>query len=401
MKKILTLLALTISFSMNAQGYQYNTTVANWGSAFGGGTTANGWHSFAVNYQTQATNNNTFASGYQSVASGDTSTALGFLSQASGLRAVAIGSYTTASNTVSVAIGHNVTASGLHSVGLGISTTASGDYSTAIGDVTTASGRGSTSMGQYNTASGRASTAMGSNIIASDFASLVIGQFNSSGSSVTNSATEFNTANTAFVIGNGTDGSNKSDAFKVLFSGDTTLEGDITVKGNDISSSSATAITLSGTNVTTLGDLTVTGNDITFGNGETISNGSDGTISINANRAEFSNDVAIDGDLTIYSDERLKSNIVSLGSTLSKLLLIDGKSYEKNGKQRIGVLAQEIQEVFPELVTEDGNEMLAVNYQGLVPVLINALKEQQSEIETYRDEVSELREIVQELASRD
>ena len=42
-----------------------------------------------------------------------------------------------------------------------------------------------------------------------------------------------------------------------------------------------------------------------------------------------------------------------------------------------------------------------LNYQGLVPVLINALKEQQSEIETYRDEVSELREMVQELASRD
>jgi predicted nuclease with TOPRIM domain len=78
------------------------------------------------------------------------------------------------------------------------------------------------------------------------------------------------------------------------------------------------------------------------------------------------------------------------------------------GKQKIGVLAQEIQEVFPELVSEDDNEMLAVNYQGLVPVLINALKEQdaklneqQSEIETYRVEVSELREMVQELASRD
>ena len=46
------------------------------------------------------------------------------------------------------------------------------------------------------------------------------------------------------------------------------------------------------------------------------------------------------------------------------------------GKQKIGVLAQDIKEVFPELVTEDANEMLAVNYQGLVPVLINALKEQ-------------------------
>jgi F0F1-type ATP synthase membrane subunit b/b' len=35
--------------------------------------------------------------------------------------------------------------------------------------------------------------------------------------------------------------------------------------------------------------------------------------------------------------------------------------------------------------------MLAVNYQGLVPVLINALKDQQKEIETYRNEVSELK----------
>jgi hypothetical protein len=42
-----------------------------------------------------------------------------------------------------------------------------------------------------------------------------------------------------------------------------------------------------------------------------------------------------------------------------------------------------------------------VNYQGLVPVLINALKEQQTEIDTYRDEVSELKEIVQALISRE
>ena len=191
-------------------------------------------------------------------------------------------------------------------------------------------------MGYQTTASGDSSTAMGKQTIASDYASLVIGQYNSSGSSVTNNATSFNTANTAFVIGNGTSGS-LSDAFKVMFNGDTTV----------------------------------------------------------------SNDLTVSGDVVISSDARLKSNIVSLGSTLPKLLQIDGKSYEMKGKQKIGVLAQEIQEVFPELVSEDDNEMLAVNYQGLVPVLINALKEQQSEIETYRDEVSELKEMVQGLVSRD
>ena len=103
-----------------------------------------------------------------------------------------------------------------------------------------------------------------------------------------------------------------------------------------------------------------------------------------------SNDLTVSGDVVVSSDARLKSNIVSLGSTLSRLLLIDGKSYEMKGKQKIGVLAQEIKEVFPELVSEDDNEMLAVNYQGLVPVLINALKEQD-------DKISRLENLVEKL----
>ena len=105
------------------------------------------------------------------------------------------------------------------------------------------------------------------------------------------------------------------------------------------------------------------------------SNNSAGTYSV-----AMGYNTTASGDVVISSDARLKSNIVSLGSTLPKLLQIDGKSYEMKGKQKIGVLAQEIKEVFPELVSEDDNEMLAVNYQGLVPVLINALKEQQNEI---------------------
>ena len=69
-------------------------------------------------------------------------------------------------------------------------------------------------------------------------------------------------------------------------------------------------------------------------------------------------------------------------------------------KQKIGVLAQDIEKVFPELISES-NGVKSVNYQGLIPVLINALKEQQSEIEIYRNEVSELKEMVEELALRD
>ena len=226
--------------------------------------------------------------------------------------------------TYSVAMGNGTTASGNYSTSMGYETTASGSRSTAMGSGTAASGNNSTAMGYFTTASGNKTTAMGAHTTANDYASLVIGQFNSSGSSANLlSATSFNTSNTAFVIGNGTNSSNKSDAFKVMFNGDTT----------------------------------------------------------------------VGGDITISSDARLKSNIVSLGSTLSKLLLIDGKSYEKDGKQRIGVLAQEIQEVFPELVSEDDNEMLAVNYQGLVPILINALKEQ-------NEKINRLEKLVEKIVSK-
>ncbi len=258
---------------------------------------------------------------------------------ATGTSSTAMGNSTTASGYVDTAMGWSTTASGGASTAMGWMTTASQAASTAMGRSTTASGDNSTAMGWSTTASGRNSTAMGWSTTASDYASLVIGQYNSSLSSLTTngSASDPDLDNTAFVIGNGTASNAKSDAFKVMFNGDTTV----------------------------------------------------------------SNDLTVNGDVNISSDARLKSNIVSLGSTLPKLLQIDGKSYEMKGKQKIGVLAQEIQEVFPELVCEGDNEMLAVNYQGLVPVLINALKEQDAKMNEQQSEIDELKEIVQALVSRE
>jgi hypothetical protein len=60
-------------------------------------------------------------------------------------------------------------------------------------------------------------------------------------------------------------------------------------------------------------------------------------------------------------------------------------------KTKIGLLAQDIQKVYPELVTEQ-NGILSVNYQGLVPVLINAIKEQQVLIESNTKLINQLLE---------
>jgi len=95
----------------------------------------------------------------------------------------------------------------------------------------------------------------------------------------------------------------------------------------------------------------------------------------------FNGNATLAGDLTINSDARLKDNIQPLGSTLDKLHQIEAKTYsfkkDEDHTPKIGVLAQEVQAVFPELVTEGADGILSVNYQGLVPVLINAINEQE------------------------
>ena len=111
----------------------------------------------------------------------------------------------------------------------------------------------------------------------------------------------------------------------------------------------------------------------------------------------FDGTTTIAGDLNLNSDARLKANIISLGSTLAKLLQIDGKTYtmkkDENKKQKIGVLAQDIEKVFPELVSES-NGVKSVNYQGLVPVLINALKEQDNKMNEQEARIERLEKLL-------
>jgi Chaperone of endosialidase len=91
------------------------------------------------------------------------------------------------------------------------------------------------------------------------------------------------------------------------------------------------------------------------------------------------------GTLTQNSDMRLKQNIRPINNALDKILSLHGYNYnwidinKDNGLQS-GVLAQEVREVLPELVKEDKNGVLSVNYSGIIPVLIEAIKEQQKRI---------------------
>jgi hypothetical protein len=92
------------------------------------------------------------------------------------------------------------------------------------------------------------------------------------------------------------------------------------------------------------------------------------------------------------SDRRLKTNIRNIENSISKLEQLNGVHYTWIADQTkdMGVIAQEVETVFPELVHTLENGTKTVNYNGLIPVLIEAIKEQQSQINSLKANVSSL-----------
>lgn len=94
------------------------------------------------------------------------------------------------------------------------------------------------------------------------------------------------------------------------------------------------------------------------------------------------------GDITAYSDRRVKENINTIDDALNKVLSLRGVTYNRidseDKSEKIGVIAQEIQEVLPQVVHEQENGMLGVSYGNITAVLIEAIKEQQTQIEELK-----------------
>jgi hypothetical protein len=85
-------------------------------------------------------------------------------------------------------------------------------------------------------------------------------------------------------------------------------------------------------------------------------------------------------DITASSDVRLKTNIETVDSALERLMKMRGVFFERTtepGERRVGVIAQEIEEILPEVVHTDSDGMKSVSYGSIVGLLIEAIKEQQ------------------------
>ncbi len=106
--------------------------------------------------------------------------------------------------------------------------------------------------------------------------------------------------------------------------------------------------------------------------------------------------IRVAGDIIAFysSDKRYKDNIKPIENSLDKIDKIGGYTFEWNelshketGKKDVGVIAQEVEEVLPEVVETRSNGYKAVDYQKLTALLIESVKELKAEVEELKKQI--------------
>ncbi len=142
---------------------------------------------------------------------------------------------------------------------------------------------------------------------------------------------------------------------------------------------------------------------------------SDAATAVTYNEFQFFTDVRANG-FVVDSDSRLKANVESLSGSEDMLSQISPISYSlvtstvarkeretgdeaaaeadpvtPDPRSRFGFMAQEVQEVFPELVVEGEDGVLGIDYIGFIPILVDAVKNLRAKVESQQEEITALR----------
>ncbi len=429
----------------NSTAMNQNTTASGViSTAMGGYTIASGAASTSMGYFTNASGFSSTAMGQTTTASGYNSTAMGQSTTASSDNSTTMGYLSTASGDNSTAMGQSNTASGVASTAMGYLSTASGSYSTAMGENTKAGGFASTSMGYTTKASGDFSTAMSLNATASGFSSTAMGFSTKSKScggfttglynDSTNAADPnlINSLNRIFQIGNGTADNARSNAMTVLQNGNVGIGTVSPVVPLNFASTVGDKIALwtNGTNHYGFGIqgslmqvyTDGSGADIAFGYGnsaaftEKMRIKGDGNVGIGttAPTAKLSVNGAANnatGTWGVFSDDRVKSISCEFTDGLNIIKQINPVKFRyneeapfKSDDEQIGIVAQELEKIAPYMVSKQSyqqfTDLREVNNQAYVFLLINAVKEQQVQIETQQKENKELKKLYEEEQQR-
>jgi hypothetical protein len=125
---------------------------------------------------------------------------------------------------------------------------------------------------------------------------------------------------------------------------------------------------------------------------------------VNTGNLVVTGSITTTGDVVAFStsDKRHKNTIVLISDALSKVTKLNGVTWEWNDDvdsvtketPKTGLIAQEVQEVLPEVVKERGDGFLALDYSKMMGLMVEAIKEQQTQIEKLKSEISGLQNVI-------
>jgi hypothetical protein len=376
----------------------FSTTSNSYTAAFGNSTTLGGY-SFAGG---KSNANGVYSTAFgASDADGNYSTASGD-AHANGLGATAIGDGAVATGDYATALGSG-TATGNYTTASG-NGSALANWASAFGN-TTAMGLYSVSAGTFTRATGTAAIAIGNGLVARGYSSASFGMFNDSIAS--SSPTSNPGSNPIFILGNGSSDVARSNAMIVLKNGNVGI-------GTNTPGEPLSFPAVIGKKITlypgATGDVgfSVASNDLrlyTDNSNARVSLGYDnnGTfVSRTYVAASGATALFVAGSInangTVYaSDGRFKKNINEIDNALDKVLQMHGVTYEMKAEEfpdrnfdaskQIGLIAQDVEKVIPEVVVTNADGYKAIDYAKLVPVLIESIKEQQKTIKKLEEKL--------------
>ena len=350
--------------------------------AIGGSSTTTGENSIAIGQSSSTLSNFSTSIGYDSSASGNSSNSLGYYSKASGSHSLSLGSNSEASGSYTTALGHTSKAGGLYSTSLGVGAVSTGQNSNAIGGYSNASGMNSISIGYGAQAKGNYNIALGSNACQYATGSNVVCIGSDSGPTYDMDKSKDHmvylgtSSDTVYIPGN-------------LIVGKDTLLG-----ARAVNDGHTYAVYLKAHNKDQWSDWVYLGTDDYKGGDDNFYRTNPITV----------------GPFTLgpsdkfSSDRRLKYVGKEFTSGLDKIRQLKVFNYtfkkDKIKTPHVGVIAQDLQKVFPDAVKKGKDGFLTIRFEDMFYAMINAIKELDTRITALEKENQELKVRLEKLEAK-
>lgn len=351
-----------------------------------GESSAQAGYAAALGFKSEALGNSSLAGGSSTKAMGNFATALGFETKAQGSHTFATGSKTEAISAGAVAIGEQTKAQGINSMAAGL--------------LTNAFGKSSVAFGNGSQAFGEASFASGDGVVAKAFGGVTLGTYNNvQDNNVVGTKDGAAGQDRIFQIGNGSHDQALSNALTVLRNGRVGIGNSSLYPSHILDVSDRIRLRHSGATA-----------GIYFDNSQHNSTGFAGMMNdnniglylnnkwclyVSTTQATVEGNLNVIGEIFDTSDRRKKKDFNPVSNSLSDLGKLKGYRYHwhhesSNDPLHTGLIAQEVEEIFPELVQTDSEGLKSVNYIGLIPHMIESIKELQNQFSQLKGNHSSL-----------